>query len=169
MKSSLLKLSVCFLLLFILSCKDSGPQNSGEVKIGGVAPAFSLKSLDGKTVTSDLLKGHVVVLNFWATWCAPCRKEIPELKELAAHSKAKVIGIALDQEGLRAVKPFVEQHGINYTVLLGNEEVFSRFRGFSIPYTLVLDDKQKIVNIYRGLATKAALEHDFEKIRQGAS
>jgi thiol-disulfide isomerase/thioredoxin len=167
MKLWVSKLLMCLILFSLSSCNTTDQKTFGEVKIGGQAPGFSLKSIEGKTVKSDSFKGDITVLNFWATWCAPCRKEIPELKELAANSEVKVVGIALDKEGASVVKPFVEKHGLNYTILLGNEEVFSRFKGFSIPYTLVLDDKQQIVNIYRGLATKKSLEQDFEKIHRG--
>ncbi len=168
MKSLASKLLICLLILFLSSCDRGGKKISGDVRIGSQAPAFSLKSINGKTMTNRSLEGNIVILNFWATWCEPCKKEIPELKQLAANSEAKVVGIALDQDGLRAVKPFVEKNSINYTVLLGNEEVFNRFKGFGIPYTLVLDRKGKIVNIYRGPATKASLEQDLAKIRQDA-
>ena len=109
----------------------------------------------------------VVVLNFWATWCQPCMSEIPELKQVAASSKAKVIGIALDQDGVKTIKPFVASNNINYTVLVGDEEVFQRFNGVGIPYTLVLDPSQRIVKIYRGPTTKQALEQDLKAISQG--
>jgi len=143
---------------------DSNPEN---VVVGSHAPDFALTSLDGTTVKSESLKGDVVVLNFWATWCQPCMSEIPELKEFAADSKVKVVGIALDESGLNAVKPFVENHQINYTVLLGDEGLFQRFNGLGIPYTLVLDPSQRIVKIYRGPTTKAALEADLKMIEQG--
>jgi len=93
--------------------------------------------------------------------------EIPELKQLAASSKAKVVGIALDQEGLKTIKPFVASNDINYTVLVGDEEVFQRFNGIGIPYTLVLDPSQRIVNIYRGPTTREAIEQDLKTISQG--
>ncbi len=108
-----------------------------------------------------------MVLNFWATWCQPCMSEIPELKQVAASSKAKVIGIALDQDGLKSIKPFVASNNINYTVLVGDEEVFQRFNGVGIPYTLVLDPSQRIVKIYRGPTTREALEKDLKTISQG--
>ena len=168
MKSSVFKLLVCLLVLSLSSCDRVGKRASGGVTVGSRAPDFSLKSLDGVMVKSRSYEGNIVILNFWATWCQPCRKEIPILKQLTERSEAKVVGIALDQEGLKAVKPFVEQNGINYTVLLGDEDVFRRFNGFAIPYTLVLDPKGEIVKIYRGPTTKESLEQDLEKIRQGS-
>ena len=167
MKLSVTKACGClFLLLLSFSgCGTSDP-DPASVVVGSQAPSFSLASLDGTTVKSSTLKGSVVVLNFWATWCQPCMSEIPELKQVAAGSKAKVIGIALDQEGLKTIKPFVVSNNINYTVLVGDEDVFQRFNGIGIPYTLVLDPSQRIVKIYRGPTTKAALEQDMKTIGQ---
>ena len=166
MRSLALRFLLCAcLILAMAGCgADSNPEN---VEVGSRVPDFSLTSLDGSTVNNESLKGSVVVLNFWATWCQPCMSEIPELKEFAADSKVKVVGIALDENGLNAVKPFVENHGINYTVLLGDEGLFQRFNGLGIPYTLVLDPSQRIVKIYRGPTTKASLEADLKMIAQG--
>jgi cytochrome c biogenesis protein CcmG/thiol:disulfide interchange protein DsbE len=157
----------CLFVLIQLSCGDSNGSGSEEIRVGGHVPSFSLKSLDGTTVTNGSLQGTAVVLNFWATWCQPCMGEIPELKELAASSGAKVVGIALDQDGVRTIRPFVASNNINYTVLVGDEEVFQRFNGFGIPYTLVLDRSQRIVHIYRGPVTKESVEQDLKKIEQG--
>ena len=163
------KTLLCFIaLLAAIACSSGGDVNPENVVVGNNAPDFALKSLDGTLVKGEALKGNVVVLNFWATWCQPCMSEIPELKEFAAKSRAKVIGIALDQEGRQAVEPFVAQHQINYTVLLGDESIFQRFNGLGIPYTLVLDPSQRIVKIYRGPTTKESLESDLKQIEQGS-
>ncbi len=167
MKSSAAKLFCCLfvLVLSFSGCGTSEP-DPASVVVGSQAPSFSLNSLDGTTVKSSALKGSVVVLNFWATWCQPCMSEIPELKQVAAGSKMKVIGIALDPDGVKTIKPFVATNNINYTVLVGDEEVFQRFNGVGIPYTLVLDPSQRIVKIYRGPTTKEALEQDLKTIGQ---
>jgi thiol-disulfide isomerase/thioredoxin len=157
-----------FVLAFSLSGCGTSDRDPASVVVGSQAPSFSLMSLEGTTVKSSDLKGGVVVLNFWATWCQPCMSEIPELKQMATSSKAKVIGIALDQDGAKTIRPFVASNSINYTVLVGDEEVFQRFNGVGIPYTLVLDASQRIVKIYRGPTTKAALEQDLKAISQGS-
>lgn len=156
---------ICALLLS--SCGDAG--DPAEVVVGSQAPAFALKSLDGTKVSSASLKGEVVVLNFWATYCQPCRTEIPELNSFASTSGAKVIGIALDTEGTPAVRQYEKEQNfkLNYTVLLGDEETFTRFNGVGIPYTLVLDRSQRIVSIYRQPVDKQTLERDLLKINQG--
>ena len=158
---------VSWLICLIMITAGCGGGETQTVEIGKRAPAFNLVALDGTEVSSESLEGEVVVLNFWATWCQPCLKEIPDLKEMAA-SKTKIVGIALDKDGARTVKPFVEKHGINYPILLGNEELFQRFNGFGIPHTVLLDKEYRIVKVYRGSITKDTLERDLEKIVQGS-
>ena len=165
MKLSIPRMFCClFILVLFLSGCGTSDRDPASVVVGSQAPSFSLTSLDGTTVKSSALKGSIVVLNFWATWCQPCMSEIPELKQLAAGSKVKVVGIALDQDGVKTIKPFVASNNINYTVLVGDEEVFQRFNGIGIPYTLVLDPSQRIVKIYRGPTTKEAIELDLKSI-----
>ena len=161
MKSLMSTLCFCLLVLVLSSCSGGG---TADVVVGGRAPDFSLTSLDGEKVTSRSLEGDVVILNFWATWCQNCKKELPILKQLASRSQVKVVGIALDEGGLKTVKPFVKKNGIDYPVLLGNQSVFNRFQGLAIPYTLVLDRNQHIVQIYRGPATEESLEEALQKV-----
>ena len=167
-KSWTVKLLVGFSVLVLSNCSDTNSGRPEEVRVGGQVPTFSLKAVDGTTVTSRSLEGNVVVLNFWATWCQPCMGEIPELKEMAASSGAKVVSIALDEDGEKAIKPFVARNNITYVVLVGDQDLFQRFNGVGIPYTLVLDRSQRIVHIYRGPVSKASLEQDLKKIEQGA-
>jgi len=105
-----------------------------------------------------------VVLNFWATWCVPCQSEMPVLKEIATNPQVKVVGIALDEGGAKVVQPYVTAHGINYQVLIGNQEVFEQFNGIGIPYTLVLDRTQRIVKIYRGPITREDIDKVLKSI-----
>ena len=167
MKRLPLMLCVCLLGLSALACGAGEPDE--PVAVGSRAPEFALKAMDGKTVESSSLKGEVVVLNFWATYCQPCRNEIPELNQFAAAGRAKVVGITLDEGGPATVRQYEAETKLklNYTVLFGNEEVFQRFNGVGIPYTLVLDRSQHIVSIYRGPVDKATLEKDLQKIEQG--
>ena len=163
MKLPIVKGALCILLVAALGC--GGPAEV-EIRQGAVAPDFKLKSLDGTWVESSSFKGESVVLNFWATYCQPCLKEIPELKKLAAESKVQIVGIALDKNGLNAVRPFVERHGINYAVLLGDQETFQRFDGFGIPHTVVLDPAYEVFKVYRGAVTREMLEEDLQAIAQ---
>src|SRR5438067_1498785 len=85
------------------------------------APDFELKGIDGKTYKLSEFRGKVVVLNFWATWCPPCRKEIPEYAEIQkewAAQGVQFIGIAVDEEGLDKVRPWLEKHTVGYPTLI---------------------------------------------------
>jgi cytochrome c biogenesis protein CcmG/thiol:disulfide interchange protein DsbE len=152
-------------VVIVQGCGSAQAVNPEDVVVGATIPDFSVKSLEGKTIDKASLKGQPVVLNFWASWCTPCMSEIPELKELAANSKAKVVGIALDETGLATVKPFVDAHQINYTVAVGTQDMFAQFNGVGIPYTLVLDPSQHIVKIYRGPTNRESLEADLKTIK----
>ena len=111
---------------------------SGE---GKPAPALELKDLDGKDVSLSDLKGKVVFINFWATWCGPCQDEIPTLIDLQNQYASKgftVVGIAMDEEGKSVVAPFVTKElydvkgqklHINYPILLGTDEASDKFGG----------------------------------------
>ena len=141
-----------------------GGEPAAPVGIGSAAPAFELPDLAGGSLRSETLAGRPLILNFWATWCQPCRKEFPVLNALHADPRVEVVTVALDEEGEKKVAPFVEREGLGYTVLLGNQEVFERFGGFTIPYTLVIDSRRTIVGVYRGPASEENLEADLERM-----
>jgi thiol-disulfide isomerase/thioredoxin len=126
------------------------------------AADFSLPDINGKTVKLSDFKGKTVVLNFWATWCGPCKKEIPDFIELQnqyGKDGVQFIGVAIDQEGLPVVKPYAEINKMNYPVLIGNDEVFAKFGGSNaIPVTMLIDKKGAIRNTYVGAKPKQALE-----------
>jgi len=151
------------LAVALLGCSGSDG-NVQPLRIGDRTPEFTLPALDGGVVSSSSLVGKPVVLNFWATWCEPCRHELPVLNELARDSRIQVIAIALDEEGEKSVRPFAEKHGLSYTILLGDQATFERFSGLAIPFTLVLDEAGKIVNYYRGPAPQEKLVQDLETI-----
>jgi thiol-disulfide isomerase/thioredoxin len=144
--------------LLLASC--GGPAYE-PLEVGNPAPAFSLPRLEGGTFESGSLQGRAVILNFWATWCAPCRTEIPELIALAGEADVNIVGIALDKEGAVKVRPFVEELEIGYPVLLGDEEIFQRFDGFVVPHTVVLDSALIVRKVYRGPVTREMLEQDL--------
>ena len=165
MKTTHLGLFFCLLAFCSAACGGGEPE---VMKEGLPAPAFALKSLDGSTVKSDSLKGDIVILNFWATYCQPCRSEIPELNQIAAKSGAKVVGIALDADDADAVRQFERELNLkfNYSVLFGDEEVFRRYDGIGIPYTLVLDRAQRVVKVFRGPVDSKTLERAVADINQ---
>lgn len=165
MRQLFVALLCCLCVALQAGC--AGEVEPAVVSVGSPAPQFALKALDGTTVKSSSLKGQVVVLNFWATYCPVCRSEIPDLNQVTSGSGAKVVSIALDQEGAPTLKSFLKEVTVNYPVLIGDEETFQRFQGVGIPYTLVLDRSQRVVKIYRGPVTVEALEGDVRAIEQG--
>ena len=127
------------------------------------APSWSLKDPEGRTVSSDQFKGKVVVLDFWATWCVPCRAEIPgyiELQRKYAAEGLAVVGVSVDQDGAEIVKRFMKAHGINYTVVLaGDSDITSAYGDVSsIPTTFIIDRDGRIRDRKVGMVPAA----DFE-------
>jgi peroxiredoxin len=138
------------------------------------APEFELKDADGKTVRLSDYKGKVVLLDFWATWCGPCKIEIPWFIDFERKYKNKgfaVIGVSMDEEGWTAVKPFVSELAINYRILQGNDAIAELYGGVdALPTTFLIDRDGKIAETHAGLAGKDDFEDGIKKLvaRQSA-
>jgi len=120
------------------------------------APDIPLKTLSGETITLADQEGKVILVNFWATWCAPCRKEIPDLIDLHASMKSeglRVVGIALDEEGRSVVEPYVEKMDINYPIVVDtSRSVESKFDSmYGLPTTYVVNPDGDIVKRVLGI------------------
>jgi thiol-disulfide isomerase/thioredoxin len=149
--------------------------NTAGLPAGTPAPALSLKDLDGKDVTLAQLKGKVVFVNFWATWCEPCRIETPSLITLQNKYVARgftVLGIAMDEEGKSVVAPFVakerydvggQQLPMNYPILLGNDAAADKFGGiFGYPTNYLVSRDGKIVKRFQGVVSDDELTKAIE-------
>jgi peroxiredoxin len=128
----------------------------------GPAPAWQLKDINGATVSSDQFKGKVVVLDFWATWCPPCVKEVPGYVELARKHGSDglaIVGVSLDQGGPEVVQKFAAKYGVNYPLVMGDEAIVGAFGGVeAIPTTFLIDREGQIRDRKVGLEETAEYE-----------
>jgi len=131
-------------------------------------PGWELADLDGKTVHSTDFKGRVVVLDFWATWCPPCRAGVPDFIELQkkyADQGLTVIGVSVDQAGLKTVKSFAEKNGINYPVVLADNKIVDAFGGIDgLPTTFIIDRNGNIVKSHLGFTPPAIIEKEVKAL-----
>lgn len=132
-----------------------------------VAPDFTLESLDGKNMRLSDLRGKAVLLNFWATWCGPCKIETPWLVELQKQYGSQglqVVGIAMDDSGKDDIEKFAKDMGVNYPVLLGKEAVGDAYGGVpALPESFFIGRNGKIVDRIIGLKGRGEIEDAIKK------
>jgi cytochrome c biogenesis protein CcmG/thiol:disulfide interchange protein DsbE len=134
------------------------------------APDFTLKDADGRPVRLSDYRGKVVLLDFWATWCEPCAMEIPWFMDLERRDKDHgfaVLGVSMDDEGWDAVKPFVSRLGVNYRVLMGNDQTAQLYGGVdALPTTFLIDREGRIAAVHVGLADRRDFDDGVERLLQ---
>jgi thiol-disulfide isomerase/thioredoxin len=131
------------------------------------APPFALKDLAGKPLSIAALRGKVVLLNFWATWCKPCRAEIPDLIDLQTKyaGKLQVVGLSVDDDAPEGVQKFVQEFGINYPVALAPPELRESYGGIpALPTSFVLDTEGRVVQKHTGLRDPALYETEIRAL-----
>lgn len=154
-----------FVSLNVFGCNnqnDNQPEQkytaSNTVQEERKAPDFTLSGIDGKKINLSDYKGKVVILDFWATWCGPCRRGVPDLVSIQKNYKDKVvvIGISLDDERTKKdIVPFMNQYGVNYPVVYGTSEVVMNYGNIrAIPTSFIIDQNGNIVDKYVGLVSK---------------
>jgi thiol-disulfide isomerase/thioredoxin len=140
-----------------------------------VAPDFALKSVpDGKEVKLSSLRGKAVLVNFWATWCEPCKVEMPSLVDMQKKygpQGLQIVGVAMDDADDKEISTFAHKMGVNYMVLRGTEEVGNRYGGVEqLPTTYYLDRSGKVVDETIGMAGEAAFEDAIKRaLAQGGN
>ena len=144
------------------------PSEQTQSLIGSPLPEFSLLGLDGVRENIKQWQGKALIINFWGTWCPPCKREIPALIDLQSNYQRhglQVIGIALDR--LEPVKDYVNENGINYPILLGDDAIdIAQLLGNDmglLPYTVIVDQIGNVAYVKNGEADRAVLE---EKIKE---
>ena len=129
---------------------------------------FTLNDLEGRPVTLSDHKGKVILLDLWATWCGPCKVEIPwfiEFQQRYADQGFTVLGISLDEAGWKAVQPYMQEVKVNYPMMIGNGEVAGLFGGIrSLPTTLLVDRAGRIVSTHVGLVGKGDYQSAIEAL-----
>jgi cytochrome c biogenesis protein CcmG/thiol:disulfide interchange protein DsbE len=154
-----------FMTLLICGC-GSCEDKSGAAS--HAAPDFALKDLNGRIHRLTNLRGRVVVLNFFATWCGPCRQEIPDFVRLYQRFRGKgleIIGVSLDQEAGAVLGPFIRHYGITYPIVLGTREVVVDYGGIrGIPTTFVIDHNGAISDYFVGWRPGYVIEESVTKL-----
>ena len=150
---------------------------SGDKSIGFPAPVVHFKDLEGKDTSLGDYNGKVVLVNFWATWCDPCREEIPWLIDMQQKYGAKgftVLGIAMDEEGKKVVQPYVstehfdvnsQKLTMNYPIVIGNDDIAEKFGGLlGYPTSVLISRDGKQVKRITGIISEAEMSHAIESL-----
>lgn len=142
----------------------------GAVQVGQQAPDFTLQTLDGKTVHLSDFHGKGILLNFWATWCEPCKVEMPwfvDLQKQYAPDGFTVIGVALDDSGTPAIEKFAQQMGVNYPILQGKDVVGDEYGAQWLPTSVYIGRDGKVIDRTIGLVSHKEIEDNIRRSLAG--
>ena len=162
------KLALLSVMVFLLSVSCTREEKAAVT--GTLAPNFTLKDLDGKKVTLRDLKGKVVLLEFWATWCPPCRVSIPVIEKIYTNYRGKglaILGISLDGGDWDSVKTFASEFGMSYPILQGDDDVSQKYMVRTIPLFVLLDREGNIRHRFLGAGNEEAIEKEIKALLGG--
>jgi cytochrome c biogenesis protein CcmG/thiol:disulfide interchange protein DsbE len=157
------------LCVLALAATAQSPKTTNSSTGRNPAPDFNLKDATGKDVTLADLKGKVVLVNFWATWCEGCQVEIPwfvEFQKEYAGRGLVVVGISMDDDGWKSVKPWIEKKKVNYPIVIGTEGLGKQYGLLSMPLTALVDREGKIADVHQGIVDKMATEQKIRDLLQ---
>jgi cytochrome c biogenesis protein CcmG/thiol:disulfide interchange protein DsbE len=182
-RTKLIILTLLIIPVFLWGCETKSEQDkpkSSEASVASSsqtssqdqqqfkdAPDFTLKTMSGEPFTLSDHEGKVVVLNVWATWCPPCRKEIPDFIEIQEEMREEVlfVGVSVDKEGWEVVRPFAKEYDINYPLVVDDGTInrkYGPFRG--IPTTFIINKKGKVEFVAPGMVSKSDIKPALEEL-----
>lgn len=132
------------------------------------APGFELLNISGDKVSLTAFEGKAVVINFFATWCPPCRTEIPFFVKVYNQFRSQgfeIIGIALDSDAKEVLPGFIDEHNITYSVAIGTQDIITKYGGVqSVPTTFFINRSGEITNVHMGFIDEETFKKEAEKI-----
>jgi peroxiredoxin len=159
------------ILLFALAASflAAPGQVDAAPRAGQPAPNFKVTSTSGQTISQENYRGHVLIVDFFATWCQPCRLAIPHLVEMNrkyGKQGLQVLGLSVDEDGERGVKAFADEFHVNYPLALAGDAATADFGIRSVPIMFLIDKKGRVVEVFRGYASDSgrALEASIKRL-----
>ena len=157
-------LGILLLALFLYMSVFTTSETSAAFSKGGPAPDFTAKTIDGREITLSKLKGKVVVINFWATWCPPCRAEMPLFNRIYKEYMDKgfeIIAVSTDSSQ-RQVKKFIKEFGLQFPIVMDNQNLASKYNVSGLPTSFLIDRDGNIIKVRLGEYVE--IEKDLKKL-----